>query len=359
MKKRFLLLTIATLMLCGCQSTTEISNNTSDSTLDAQITQGSGSDPSTADLFAMDTYMSIKAYGDNSADVLKDCCAEITNLEKLFSVTDENSDISQINNSSGDFVAVSDDTKNIISTALDISEKTSGALDITMYPILSEWGFTTGDYKVPSEQKITSLLENTGYYNIEISGNQVKIPENYKIDLGSVAKGYTSDKVRDILKNADISSAIINLGGNVYALGRKTDDSLWTVGIVDPFDETQNVCSIKVENKAVITSGNYERYFTDDDGNTYWHIIDPKTGSPADNGIVSATIVGDNGVICDALSTALFVLGTDDAIDYWQAHSDEFEMILVTDESEVYVSEGLTDTFDLLCDMQVNIVEKE
>lgn len=376
MKKIILIISLCVVAVCncGCQSgnsLNEETNSTAEDTsvvddtddesesLEPQFYEGSGDDdPSTADIFAMDTYMNIKAYGDDAYDALKLSTEEIQHLESIFSVTNDNSEISAINDGAGNFVEVSDDTAGIIKTALEYSEKTNGALDISVYPVLREWGFTTGDYKVPDDETIATLLENTGYENIEVEGNNVKLPQDYEIDLGSVAKGYTSDKVVSILSENGVESALLNLGGNVQALGSKPDGSDWKVAVINPFDESENICAISINNKAVITSGNYERYFTADDGTKYWHIIDPETGSPARNGVVSATIVGESGVMCDALSTSLFVLGTDDAIDYWKTNGDDFEIILVTDDEEIYVSEGLTDSFENLSDMKVNIIER-
>lgn len=371
MKKIIIYASVLALMLCGCQtdknSDKKNSNETTESVseisqtdeeLAPQIYEGDGDDPSTLDIFAMDTYMNVKAYGENSYDALILSSDEIQKLEDIFSVTNKNSEISKINESAGNFCEVSEDTSSIIKTALDYCKKTNGALDISIYPVLREWGFTTGDYKVPDDETIKNLLKNTGYEKIETSENKIKIPENYEIDLGSVAKGYTSDKVSEILSENGVESALLNLGGNVQAVGSKPDGSDWKVAVVNPFDESENLCSIKINNKAVITSGNYERYFTDDNGNKYWHIIDPETGSPARNGIVSATIIGEKGVMCDALSTSLFVLGTEKAIDYWKKNGSDFEIILVSDDKEIYVSDGLTDSFENLSDMKVNIIER-
>lgn len=370
MKKIFIYVSVLALMLCGCQTDNSDKKNSNETTesvseisqtdeeLAPQIYEGDGDDPSTLDIFAMDTYMNVKAYGENSYDALILSSDEIQKLEDIFYVTNKDSEISKINESAGNFCEVSEDTSSIIKTALDYCQKTDGALDISIYPVLREWGFTTGDYKVPDYETIKNLLKNTGYEKIETNENKIKIPENYEIDLGSVAKGYTSDKVSEILSENGVESALLNLGGNVQTVGSKPDGSDWKVAVVNPFDESENLCSIKINNKAVITSGNYERYFTDDNGNKYWHIIDPETGSPARNGIVSATVIGEKGVMCDALSTSLFVLGTEKAVDYWKKNGSDFEIILVSDDKEIYVSDGLTDSFENLSDMKVNIIER-
>ena len=210
---------------------------------------------------------------------------------------------------------------------------------------MREWGFTTGDsenepyYKIPDQWLIDWHLGNVGYEKIIINGSIVTVPTEMEIDLGAVAKGYASDAVLQILDENKIESALINLGGNVYVLGRKPDNTKWKVGIQNPVDKDKMICTLAIENKAVITSGNYERCF-EMDGKKYWHIIDPKTGYPADNGIISATVIGDSGLDCDALSTALFVMGTEKAIEFCKSHK-EIDVILVTKDMKIYATEGL------------------
>ncbi len=312
----------------------------------------------TRDIFAMDTYMNLKAYGEDTVSVLDEAENEIRNLEKMLSVTTENSDIWKINHSAGNYTDVSSDTLEIIETAIDIGNQTDGNLDITVYPVVREWGFTTGDYKIPDEQTIESLLKNVDFRQIEINNNSVRIPPEFQLDVGSLAKGYTGDKVIDIFRKNGIESAIINLGGNVQTLGTKPDGSMWNVAIKNPFQTDSEICILSVENKAVITSGNYERFFTGDDGLNYWHIIDTTDGKPADNGLVSVTIIGENGLLCDALSTALFVAGTEKAIEYWHKNND-FDMILVTDDGNIIVTEGIENNIRMLSDMTTEVIYHE
>ncbi|MDE6425482.1 MAG: FAD:protein FMN transferase [Ruminococcus sp.] len=312
----------------------------------------------TRDIFAMDTYMNLKTYGEDTVSVFDEAENEIRNLEKILSVTTENSDIWKINHSAGNYTDVSSDTLEIIETAVDIGNQTDGNLDITVYPVVREWGFTTGDYKIPDEQTIESLLKNVDFRQIEINNNSVRIPPEFQIDVGSLAKGYTGDKVIDIFRKNGIESAIINLGGNVQTLGTKPDGSMWNVAIKNPFQTDSEICILSVENKAVITSGNYERFFTGDDGLNYWHIIDTTDGKPADNGLVSVTIIGENGLLCDALSTALFVAGTEKAIEYWHKNND-FDMILVTDDGNIIVTEGIENNIRMLSDMTTEVIYHE
>lgn len=335
--------------MCACDnSITSIEDNS----LDTVVTT-----PITRDIFAMDTYMNLKVYS-NDENILDISQEKISQLEKLFSVTDENSDLWKINHSNGQEVSISDETAEILQKSLEVCNSTNGALDISIYPVLKEWGFTTNLYKVPTQDRIELLLKNVNYRNISLDDNNISIPEDYQIDLGSVAKGYTGDCLMNIFKENGVQSALVNLGGNVQAYGTKPDGSLWNVAIKNPFSSNEEMCIVSISDKAVITSGNYERYFTDDDGNRYWHILDTATGYPADNGLVSVTIIGDSGTMCDALSTALFVMGTEKAIEYWK-NDHSFDMILVSSDKTIYFTRGLKNSFKNISSMNIKEIEYE
>lgn len=316
-------------------------------------------EPTRKSFFAMDTYMTITVYGENSEKALDQAEEKIAELDKLWSVTNESSEIYAINHSNGQSVPVSPETAELLDFSLDISAMTDGALDCTIYPVLTEWGFTTSDYKIPSDEKISELLENTGYERIRMDGNNVIVPENMQIDTGAVGKGCTGDIIVDIMQKNGIESALLDLGGNIQAVGTKPDGTNWKIGLRSPFDEG-SFAALEVSDLAVITSGGYERYFVGDDGETYWHILDPKTGKPAHSGLVSVTIVGKEGRLCDALSTSLFVMGLDKAETLWKQR-DDFEMILITENDEIYITEGLENNFALnetYNYMDVNVVRK-
>ncbi|MDE7138349.1 MAG: FAD:protein FMN transferase [Ruminococcus sp.] len=293
----------------------------------------------------MDTYMTINIYGEKTDAVLEQSEERVTELEKMWSVTDENSEIYSINHSNGKSIGVSLETAELLDFSLDISKMTDGALDCTMYPILTEWGFTTNNYKIPTDEKISKLLENTGYEKIRLDGQNVTIPENMQIDFGAVGKGYTGDLIVGILQENGIESALLDLGGNIQTVGKKPDGTDWKLGLRSPFDEG-NLATLEISDCAVITSGGYERYFTGDDGEIYWHILDSETGRPAHSGLVSVTVIGKEGRLCDALSTSLFVMGLDKATELWKQH-DDFEMILVSEKGEIYITEGIEENFSL------------
>lgn len=312
------------------------------------------------DVFAMDTYMSLTAYGDNAETALELASKEIYRLESVLSVTLDGSDTAAINESHGEPVTVSGDTLDIINTGLKYGALTNGALDITIYPVLKEWGFTTGNYRIPSADTLAELLNSVDHTRVQTTGDTVTIGEDQQIDLGALAKGYTSDRMMKVLSENGVTSAIVSLGGNVQALGNKPDGSMWTVAVVDPFSPDTDMCTLKISDEAVITSGNYERYFIGDDGRSYFHIIDSADGYPAENGLVSVTVIGGSGIMCDALSTALFVMGTEKAIDFYssmQGSTDvPFDLILVTEDGRMLYTQGIADDFTNLSSMPAEVI---
>lgn len=301
----------------------------------------------TSTIFAMDTVMELQVYGD--AALLTEAEQKIRSLENAVSVTKEDSDIGILNKEKTSIF--SEETAELMDRALSICERTEGALDISIYPVVKAWGFTTGEYAVPSEKDLDALLENVDYTKIVFENDSIgavcNIPDGMQIDLGSVAKGYTSSMIYDYFKDNGIESGLINLGGNVQCIGTKPNGDSWKVAIKSPFmDSASGIFGVlKAADVAVITSGGYERYF-EQDGEIYWHIIDPENGKPADNGLVSVTIVGKDGCLCDGLSTALFVMGLDEAVDFWQK-SDDFDAIFIAEDGSAYITEGIADSFTL------------
>lgn len=315
-------------------------------------------------IFAMDTVMELSLYGDSSKSyVLTDAEDLIKDLEAKLSVTDSQSEIYNINKNKTAFVSA--DTASLINSALSLCSVTDGALDISIYPLVSKWGFTTGTYSVPSDNEISKLLSNVDYSKIILSADSstqlatVSIEENMAIDLGSVAKGYTSDLVCELMKEKGISNAIISLGGNVQTIGTKPDGTPFKIAIANPFSSEKYIGYVEATNKAVITSGGYQRFF-EENGKKYHHIIDPSTGYPADNELLSVTIVGEKGIICDGLSTALFVMGYDRAVDFWKNHCDtlNFDVIFVLASDNVIITDGLEKNFHSLEQTKFRVISK-
>lgn len=308
------------------------------------------------EIFAMDTYMVVTAYGENAQSAAEAAIDEIQRLDALLSIGSEESEVWNINKNGGD--VLSEDTAYLLERATELCKETDGAFDITIYPIMEAWGFTTQDYQVPAEETLKtclSLTDSTQLIFDEVTKELSFGIEGMKLDFGGIAKGYTSSRIIDIWKEHGITSGMVNLGGNVQTLGYKMDGSEWKIGIQSPEDESTYIGVLKIHDKAVITSGGYERYF-EQDGAMYHHIIDPETGYPAESGLVSVTIVSSDGTLADALSTALFVMGKDRALEFWKLHSDEFDAILMTKENELYITEGIKENFT--SDMSLEVVNK-
>ncbi len=315
-----------------------------------------------AQIFAMDTIMSLSAYGENSQEKLDEATQLIYELEDILSVTDEGSDVWALNHADGDWVTVSPHTLYVVQQGILLAEETGGAIDPTIYPAMTAWGFTTGDYQVPDQAVLDQILSLVDYSKIEIDEENlaIRIPAGMQLDLGALAKGYSSDLVAEIL--SDVDYAVISLGGNAYVIGQKPDGDPWRVGIQSPEDDSYLAIVSPDGGNAVITSGGYQRYF-EENGQTYWHILDPATASPVQSDLVSVTVIGEDGLICDGLSTALFVMGLETACDFWRSQQNQnldfnlnFDMILVDSQGTVYVTESIYDSFTL-ADGVVNPVE--
>ena len=342
------------LLLGGCNNTKQ------DTTTETKNTQteekAESNEEASKDIFAMDTYMTVTAYGAKAQEAVDEAEAEIQRLDELLSTGNEESEIAQLNQNKS--AILSEDAGYLVERALELNKETDGAFDIAIYPVMEAWGFPTQDYQVPTADTLESLLKLADASQIIYDENSRKISfdrEGMKIDLGGIAKGYTSSRIMDIYKENNISSGLVNLGGNVQALGTKTDGSKWRVAVQSPDDTEDYLGILSVEDKAVITSGGYERYF-EQDGKTYHHIIDPKIGYPAENGLTSVTVVSEDGTLADGLSTSLFIMGKEEAIEFWKAHSEEFDIIMLTDEGKLYVTEGIQDDFST--EMEMEIIEK-
>lgn len=290
--------------------------------------------------FAMDTVMTLRLYEGGDENTLDQAEARVRELEAQWSVTEENSEICALNR--GGRAELSPETAELLGAALDMCRRTDGALDISTYPVLRAWGFTTGEYSVPGGEAIAALLPLVDYGRVALEAGAAALPPGMEIDLGSVAKGYTGDALAALLKQGGAASALLDLGGNIQAVGSKPDGSPWRVAIRDPAGDG-NIGVVEVADQAVVTSGGYERYF-EEDGVRYWHIIDPATGWPARSGLTSVTVVGESGLLCDGLSTALFVMGREGALEHWRQHRD-FEAVLVSEDGSVTITAGLEGRF--------------
>lgn len=303
----------------------------------------SGMKPETASFEAMDTLMSLTVYGGEACSQLK---SEINKLGSLFDATDEDSEIYRINRDKS--AEISSDTDRLIGKALALCGRLDGYFDITVYPAVLEWGFTTGKYDIPDKAALKKLAEKIDYSRVEHSEGHVTVPDGTMLDLGAVAKGYAAERCLEILRDSKATAAVLNLGGTIALYGEKPDKTPFKVGIADPENPAGYFGYLSCGEGVISTSGGYERYF-ERDGKRYIHILDPKTAEPADNGILSVTVISDDGTAADALSTALFVMGLNKALDHYKNgfKSDGRDFIILTDSGELYVTEGIYDDFTL------------
>ena len=277
-------------------------------------------------LFAMDTYCTLKIKGsDETVERLVKC---IEKADADFDAYNENSKVYKLNQSGGttdkELVALSE-------LLLMYSEKTDGAFDFSMKKLSDVWGFETDKPKVPDKIDFSSF----GYDKVSVQNGKVTL-SGTEVDFGGVAKGYVTDKLVEILEQDGVEEALLDLGGNIYAKGTHR------IGIKNPKEGENLACSVEVTDKAVITSGVYQRFFEDEKGNKWHHILDPRTGYPADSGLLSVTVIGGKGIVCDVLSTAFLVMGKEKALEMYKKF--DVELIMIT-ENEVYYTNGIAPEF--------------
>lgn len=316
-------------------------------------------------LFAMDTYMEFTAYGKNSEKAVDAAIEEVQKLDAMLSAENSKSEVYALNEQGN--LQATDDLAELILREKEIYQETDGLFDDTIYPVMKLWGFPTGNYHVPTAAEVQKKLALVDGNKVEIQTRDsdekgrdskekakfVTLGADQQIDFGGIAKGYTGQKLAELFQEYGVSSALVSLGGNIQAIGTKPDGSSWKVGIRDPKGGQQDYIGVlSVENQAVVTSGGYERYF-EEDGKTYIHIINPRTGYPADGDLLSVTIVSRDGTLADGMSTALYIMGYEKACQFWRQRREEFNVILVTDDGKIHISENLKENFQTECDLEM------
>ncbi|MCB2321346.1 FAD:protein FMN transferase [Clostridium tagluense] len=300
--------------------------------------------------YMMGTIVQLKVYGENSEKATELALKRISDIESKMSVNIKSSEITKLNAKAGvSGEKLSVDTYSVIEKAVKYSKLTDGSLDATIEPIVKLWGIGTDKARIPSKSEIEEKLKLVDYKDIILDSKNSTVQlrrTGQAIDLGAIAKGYTADEIKKVLIDNKVNSALINLGGNVFAVGSKPDGTSWNIGIQNPLDTRgQYLGTISVTDKSMVTSGNYERYFIVD-GKRYHHIFDPKTGYPSEAGLISTTIVSDNSIDGDALSTSTYILGLSKGIKLIESIKG-VEAIFVTSDKKVYVTAGLKDSFNL------------
>lgn len=394
------------------------------------------------EVFAMDTYMTLLAYGEESKEdpdgtaqaeeAVLAAAAEIHRLDSMLSTGDADSEISKLNAAGGG--EASDVVLDLIARSQTLRAQTGGLFEIAIYPVMKLWGFPTQEFRVPEKSEIDEALQladasaitierpaapaeasapGAGAAKVETPGEdaaaesgaatgQTAPPDEaapnagakegeetgsssgqtagtagtaaaadlaaapraakvtfgipgMEIDLGGIAKGYTSSRVMEIFKEHGIKHGLVSLGGNVQALGAKVNGKPWRVAIQNPESDLEYLGILDIQDRCVITSGGYERYFVEN-GRRYHHIIDPRTGYPADSGLLSATIISRDGALADGLSTSLFIMGKDEAETFWRAHADAFDYVLEDTDGTLYVTEGAAGL--LTTDAKTEVIKK-
>lgn len=309
------------------------------------------------EFYSMDTVVSMSIGGTNSGKAYNAALQRTLELENKWSVTIDTSEVFAINNANGESVTVSDDTLGLLNFSLGISKRTGGAFEPTIYPIVKLWGFTTRKFYVPTSEEIENALKFVGYEKVTLNGNEISLPVGMSLDFGAVGKGYALDETLTVLKSYEISSALINFGGNIGLIGDKNGEP-WKIGVKSP-NEAADFGTLYLSDCAIATSGNYQRNFEDKNGNRYGHIMNPLTGTPMESDILSVTVVAKDGKVCDALATAIYVMGMDKAFELYR-NSTDFELLILDTNNSIYLTEGLSSVFTLDNDsFTVNTVKRE
>lgn len=308
--KRLTALFLCILLLCGCTAREKAAQSY---------------------VFCMDTVMDLTVWGNDADAALSAMSALLRELEDDWAAADEESVIAALNR--GEDIADSRQQE-LLDAARALQNRTGGAFDPTLYAVTCAWGFPTDEYRVPTREELAEAMEQELW------------------DLGAAVKGYAGQRLAELLEAYDVERALLNLGGNVQTYGEKADGSPWQIAIQDPTFAEDYLGILSVTGTvSVVTSGDYQRYF-EEDGVKYHHILDPKTGYPANSGLSSVTVICRDGLTADALSTALFVMGLEEAAAFWRA-SEDFEAVFVTTDGKIYATAGV-----VLSECEYEVIER-
>ncbi|MFB1051055.1 FAD:protein FMN transferase [Paraliobacillus sp. JSM ZJ581] len=303
--------------------------------------------------FMMGTVVTLKIYDEGKEDVIDLAFNEMQNLTEQIGVEESQSQIDEINEAAGTSpVEVSEEIFSLIQAGKNYSEQADGSFDITIGPLTSLWHIGFDDAKKPTQEEIDDVLPLINYKKVVLKEKEQTVyleEKGMKIDLGAIAKGFIADKVTNLLDENDVTTAIIDLGGNIYVKGNNPSGKEWTVGVQDPFTERgQIVGKIEANNQSIVTSGIYERYL-EVDGQKYHHILNPIDGYPYENDIAGVTIISQKSMDGDALSTLIFSKGLKDGLAYIETQ-EGVEAIFVDKDQQVFITSELEGTFELTND---------
>ena len=310
----------------------------------AENSDAGSQEPVSATAIKLNTAVTVTIYDSQDRELLTECMNLCDKYEKIFIRTASDSELYQLNHreltpvaGTEDTFQISDPLAELIRKGLYYSELSEGAFDIAIEPLTSLWDFTAEDPQVPEDRLIQKALTKCDYHNVSVSDNNEVIlkTEDTAIELGAIAKGYIADRLKDYLISQGVKSAIINLGGNVLCIGGKPNDSSFKIGIQKPFaDRSETIAVMDIKDKSVVSSGVYERCF-EQDGTLYHHLLNPRTGYPYDNGLIAVTIISDESVDGDALSTTCFALGLEDGMKLAES-LDNVQAFFVTSDYEIH-----------------------
>lgn len=317
-----LLLALSSLFFCGCGSSTP-----------EQISKTG---------FYFDTVITATLYDTDNSDALNGCFDLADTCESYFDANKEDSDVAKINAAENNWVTVHDQTAELIRKGIEYGNLSHGGFDITIGALSSLWDFHDENAAVPDAAAIQSAVQTVDYTKIETDGNKIRLTQpGARIDLGGIAKGYIADQMKTYLHEQGVTSGIINLGGNVLCIGPKSDKSPYRIGIQKPFAEDGTPAAVvSVEDKTVVSSGIYERYFKTADGTLYHHILNPKTGYPYNNDLYGVSVICDSSTDGDGLSTTCFSLGLNDGMALIESLPDT-EAIFITADGVLHTSSGI------------------
>lgn len=300
-------------------------------------------EPITATAFKLNTVVKVTIYDSQDEKILQDALALCDKYEKIFSRTRTDSEIYLLNDGKlpqeDGYYILSEECAELIGKGLYYSELSGGAFDITIEPLSSLWDFTSGEKQIPDPQTLVEAQKHVGYEKVELKGNKIWFQEDgMGLELGAIAKGYIADKIKEFLISEGIESAVIDLGGNVLCIGTRPDGEAFRVGIQKPFaDRNETVATAGIRDRSVVSSGIYERYF-EKDGKLYHHILNPKSGYPYENGLTAVTILSDESVDGDGLSTVCFALGLEKGLELINSLPDT-QAVFITEDGELHYSE--------------------
>lgn len=358
---RFFYLILCTVLVCpillftGCGNITDADTSTTEN------------EPISISSIKLNTAIQITIYDSQDKSLLDDCLALCDRYELIFSRTNENSELYKLNhrkdtsdkdpNADGQTIPypisgtadtwhISEDLASLLSQGLSITRESDGAFDIAIAPLTSLWDFTAEDPKVPDDAAIQKALPLCSSDGVTIDDQDITLPsDDIQFDVGAIAKGYIADRMKDLLVKKGVNSAIINLGGNVLCIGSKPDGTPFKVGIQKPFaDRNETEAVMDITGKSVVSSGIYERCFKQN-GKLYHHILNPKTGFPYDNSLISVTIISDQSVDGDALSTTCFALGLEDGLKF--AEKKGVQAVFITEDYELHYTDGFQDEINV------------